>query len=280
MKILKYLLAAVAISLLASCDKEDSLTGSNIQTEFERNEVDEWIYENLTKDYNIEVKYQFDDSEFESDKHISPPAIHQVIPFLEVLKKAWIEPYERAGGKDFIRRMIPKQIILAGSKNHNSDGTITQGTAEGGRKVVLYQINEFDKSDKAFLKRLFHIMHHEFGHILHQEILYPDEFKLVTPGGYTSGWMNVKLQDALNDGFISSYGKNIIDDDWVEIIAHMLTNSYQEYNAIVAQASPTGQYLLKQKENLVVGYYNSAWKIDLYALQQDISETINAITNE
>ena len=73
---------------------------------------------------------------------------------------------------------------------------ITLGTAEGGRKVILYGVNLFKikgmegynaSRDSAFVKDWFlHTIHHEFGHILHQTVLYPVEYKniyeVVVPG--------------------------------------------------------------------------------------------------
>ena len=276
MKNIRNLFVLLFSLLLFSCDKTEDLGESNIFINEERNEIDQWIYDNITKEFNVEVKYKWDATELELDKTLTAPEMSKVIPFLEVLKEVWIDTYKEEGGADFIKRMIPKQIVLVGSKNFNSDGTITQGTAEGGRKVVLYQINEFEKSDKRFLKRLFHVMHHEFGHILHQEVLYPEEFKLLTPGGYTAAWENVSLEDALNEGFISPYSKNIIDDDWVEIIAHMLTNSKADYDAIVAKASEAGQVILKQKETYVAAYFQDVWNIDIYKLQKRISDIIES----
>ncbi|MCL3780316.1 hypothetical protein EMN47_07905 [Prolixibacteraceae bacterium JC049] len=275
MKLIKYFIFACCATLFFACDSDDDLGESNITINVQRNEIDQWILDNLTKPYNIEVKYKWDDSELPNDKVLTPPSMDKVIPFLEVLKNVWIESYEQAGGGTFVRKYVPKQIILVGSKSFNDNGTITQGTAEGGRKVVLYQINEFKKSDKEFLKRLFHVMHHEFGHILHQQVLYPDEYKMITPAGYTAAWMNVSLQDALNEGFITPYAKNIIDDDWVEMIATMLTNSKAEYDAIVAQASANGQKIIREKESYLAAYFDQVWNIDIYALQTDIHNRIS-----
>ena len=277
MKLYKYLFLIMLATSFVACDKEEDLGESNIIIDDTKNEIDQWIYDHFTKPYNVEIKYEWDDTELENSKVLTPPSLEKIIPFLEVLLEAWVEPYAEFGGEDFVKKMIPKQIILVGSQNMNTNGTMVQGTAEGGRKVVLYQINEFTYSNWSFLKRLMHIMHHEFGHILHQDVLYPEEFKQVTPGGYTAAWMNVSETDALNEGFISPYSKNIIDDDWVEIIAYMLTNSKLEFDTHIKRGNSQGQAILRVKEEMVVNYYQNVWNIDMYALQERIHEVFEMV---
>ena len=70
-----------------------------------------------------------------------------------------------------------------GSPKYNPNtGTITLGEAEGGRKIVLYRLNWFDLKDRDLIQQIMKTVHHEFGHTLHQTILYPEEFKNITPG--------------------------------------------------------------------------------------------------
>ncbi|PXY03226.1 hypothetical protein DF185_03845 [Marinifilum breve] len=284
MKFIKYFFLMILAAAFVACDDDENLGESNIVVETQMNEIDQWIFNNLTEPYNIEVKYRWDDTELENKKVLTAAALDKVLPFLKTLKKSWIEPYEELGGETFVKSYIPKLIILVGSRNLNNDGTMVQGTAEGGRKVVLYQINEFDpeyqSSSKSFLKRMLHIMHHEFGHILHQAVMYPDEFKLVTPGGYTSAWMNVSDEQALNEGFITPYSKLDVDENFVETIATILTNSNDEYEAIISRASASGQEILRIKEEIVVKYFADIWNIDMYALQAHIYKVIQEMDLE
>ena len=52
-------------------------------------------------------------------------------------------PYVEEAGKVFYNKYSPKFFILSGSNEYNSEGSITLGTAEGGRKVILYGVNLF-----------------------------------------------------------------------------------------------------------------------------------------
>jgi substrate import-associated zinc metallohydrolase lipoprotein len=158
------------------------------------------------------------------------------------------------------------------------------GTAEGGRKVVLYQLNYFRTaamagfipSDSTVIKEVFHTIHHEFGHILHQNVMYPLDFKRITVGLYTSNWNNVSTPEARLDGFITPYSMSGPDDDFVEMISIMLTEGKEGFDRIVNNIrgiSPNGttaeqaKSRLIQKETMVVDYFKTVWKIDFYSLQ-------------
>lgn len=54
---------------------------------------------------------------------------------LDIISIAWIEPYSEVGGRDFIKKLAPRQFTLVGSFNYNPSGTITLGLAEAGAKI-------------------------------------------------------------------------------------------------------------------------------------------------
>ncbi len=70
--------------------------------------------------------------------------------------------------------------MLYGSPAYNSNGSITLGTADGGRRVVLYELNDLNFSDPAQVSRKMRTIHHEFTHILNQTISIPPDFEAVT----------------------------------------------------------------------------------------------------
>ncbi len=271
---------ASAMSLMFSCtSKVDDVTpivqglGGDVLT---KQPIDTWLETNFTKPYNIEVKYRWDANEL-PNKILVPPLISKVQPVMEGVKAIWIDPYEAEAGSDFIKKFCPKQYVLVGSANWNTDGTIILGTAEGGRKVVLYQINDFDKKNVAGVKQMLHTIHHEFGHILQQNITPDVSFKRITPGTYTSNWYNVSDADALNLGYITSYSMSGADEDFVEILSTMLVEGKTAYDARVNSATnPAAKTALLQKGQIVINYLKSAYNIDFARLQ---TRTQTAITN-
>ena len=91
--------AALCLSFLTACDKED-LGGSNIHVpEFDYNalsETDKYIYDHYTVPYNVEVVYRWNQGDVSSDdmrKNLVPPRESQVEPFLEIIEKVWMDTY-------------------------------------------------------------------------------------------------------------------------------------------------------------------------------------------
>src|SRR5258708_27352192 len=113
---------------------------------------------------------------------------------------------------------------MAGSAESLPNGDRFLGQAEGGTSMLLYEVNYFSrlKADSNAFKQMMHTMHHEFGHILHQNVLYPVAFKTISTG-YTGNWYNVSDADARQLGFITSYAQAAPDEDFVEMIISMLT---------------------------------------------------------
>jgi len=258
-----------------SCTKEEDLGESNIVISTkERAGLDKWIYDAYVVPFNIEIKYLWDDSELEPNRKLVPPELAKVQPFLDVVKKVWIDPYSDLSivpDVSFLKKLSPKQIVLVGSLNYNADGTVTLGTAEGGRKIVLYEVNNFNKTNKAQVTRMLHTLQHEFGHILHQTRMYPLEYKKITPSNYTATWANYTNAVSLELGYITSYARLNPDEDFAEMIAAMLTMNRASFDAIINKVtSVTAKSALRQKEKMVVDYYKEKYDIDIYKLQQRI----------
>lgn len=257
--------------------------------------IDNWIYDYLTKPFNISVKYKWDQFELELNKNLIPPREEKIVPVMEAVKKVWIDTYIAEAGEVFMKTYCPKFFVLCGSASWNTDGTITLGTAEGGRKIVLYVLNDFSTkgmpgyvaSDSANIKQMFHTIEHEFGHILHQNVLYADDFKRITPGFYTANWNNVSDNAARRDGFVTAYAMSAPDEDFVEMISMMLIEGRAGFdkivNSIPAGTSQNGiaqadaKDKLRKKEAMVVAYFKDVWGIDFYSLQKRVRGAVDSL---
>lgn len=282
-KILKNgFVALTMLTVLASCKKEETLNANldaidqNIITN--KNSTDIWLDQNFLNPYNIETKYRFDRFELPSGKNITPPVVEQVIPAMEMVRDVWIRPFEAAGGADFIKKISPKQFVLAGSAEYNSNGTITLGTAEGGRKIVLYVINSFDKTSLAAVKQMIQVIQHEYTHILNQTVDFSTEYQTVSRGGYEANWTQRSLAEAYSLGFITQYARVSPGEDFAEQSSNMLMMGRVQYNAIVATLPADAQVKLKKKEQYVVDYFKTAFNIDFYQLQGEVQKALFKIS--
>jgi len=290
---LKIYLLILTLAVFASCKKEDDLGDVSAipglgGDSWVATELDTYIRDTFTIPFNVAAKYKWDQGELDFDKTLTPPREEKIKPVLSSIKKVWIDNYVAEAGKLFMQKYIPKFFVLVGSANWNTDGTITLGTAEGGRRIVLYVLNDFRvkgmqgyiPSDSVNIKMMFHTIEHEFGHILHQTVLYPQEFKRISVGDYTSNWNNIADSTANEKGFISAYAQSAADEDFVEMISIMLTEGKARYDAFVNNIkSAEARSKLRQKEAIVVNYFKDVWNINFTSLQTRTRNSINTLIN-
>lgn len=301
MKIIKTAIFVFSLSILAaSCKKEEALGNvDNIPgiggDRWVNGPIDKWLADNMTMPYNIGVKYKWDQFEADLDKTLVPPMEEKVIPVMDAIKKAWINPYIAEAGPLFFKKISPKFFYLIGSPAYQR-GAIKLGTAEGGRKVVLYNMNSFRTKgmpgytidDTSTVIEMFHVIQHEYAHILDQNVKVPVSFSAPSASSYTSDWLNVRPIDALNDGFITQYSISGKDDDWAEMVSMLLVHGKPWFDELVNSINYTGttangitaekaKARLRQKEESVVAYFKQAWNINFYGLQARTKAEINSL---
>ncbi|VTR39629.1 Uncharacterised protein [Sphingobacterium thalpophilum] len=300
-------------SMILGCSDKDKLTSDIVGLggdTWAKTEVDDWISKNFTTPYNIEVKYKWDRSELpEIYKNVIPVKESLVIPVMDIIKKTWIDPYVGIMGENFMKKYTQKQFFLAGSPSYNSNGTITLGTAEAGRKIVLLNLNTFDPDNQPAVREILHTMHHEFGHVLNQNIAVTPDYQRITPSDYTATWFNIfrgayssnaaldKIMyeaDFWGKGFVTPYARSNKDDDFVETLSTLLEGGEAYFNNIVNNLFVyEGQYIkrngkgiyeqntdarnkLLKKKAIVTSYMKNEWGISLVDLQIKTQEAIEA----
>ena len=262
--------------MFAACSEEDfEPTILSTTTEEGMTELDRWIYENYTKPYNIEILYRWEDFESDPNYNLVPPYEDRVEPFLRVLRKVWIEPYLEVAGEDFFAGLCPKQIMLVGSAGYNSDGTYLLGQAEAGNKITMFNINLDDPAEENTMILFTHNFHHEFSHILHQTIEYPEAFALISADEYTESWTSV---DYLNLGFVSTYAALDADEDFAEMFALFLRVDDEMWNNYMNAAdNQEARDKVQEKATLMLNYMQSSWGIDMYELREKVHAGMEAV---
>lgn len=286
MKLIKLYCICSFLLFLASCKKENldvrqplGLGGDTAA----KTAIDRWLFDSLTTPYNIAVKYRWDPWEVQLDKTLTPPDESKIITAMSAVKRVWIDPYNQETGSDFfIKKYSPKQFVLIGSVEYNYNGTVVLGQAEGGNNISFFDINQnFDQDPVSSIRRMIQTSHHEFAHILHQTIMYPQDYKYITSNlglpGYTATWFNVSAEQALQWGYITPYSMASYDEDFVEMVANMLMEGKSRFDEIVASTNSTAQAALRAKEEIVVNYFRQAWNIDFYSLQRRVQAALTAL---
>lgn len=271
MKKYRYLKIIIFSLLLFNCAKEADLETSQIDTTPPQlNNLDVWLRKTFVKPYNIEIQYKWNVNETDIARYLHPPFQSSVKPVAEVLLKAWIEPYSKVGGKDFIKKIAPRQFTFVGSFNYNPNSpTITLGVAEAGTKITLFNIDYLDFTDINSIKEPIKTVQHEYGHILNQTRPIDPAYGQINPANYTAQWFNRTDAQARELGYITAYGSSQEGEDFVEMVAIMLTNSKTDFDAIVNGITNSGaKAIIRKKEQMVVDYYKKEFGIDIYELQK------------
>jgi substrate import-associated zinc metallohydrolase lipoprotein len=274
MKKIKFVLLIVTASILFWSCGEETLDSKSIfeNEELVMTDFDNWLYSNYTVPYNIEFKYKFDDKESNTNYNLAPARLDKSVALAILVKHLWIDVYEELLGKEFLSKYSPRLFHLIGSPAYNSQGSIILGTAEGGLKVTLYNVNMLDveNPDIDMLNYwYFKTMHHEFAHILHQTKSYTTDFNLISATDYQSGsWVNIEDEEALQMGFVSPYGSSESQEDFVEVLAVYVTNSEEYWQSILETAGEEGADKIMQKFHIVEDYLKSSWDIDIYELRE------------
>ena len=287
----KIYLVVLALAVFASCKKEDDLgdvsqiPGLGGDT-WAATPIDTWIRDTLTIPFNVTAKYKWDQGELDFNKTLTPPDESKIIPVMSSIKRVWIDNYVKEAGKPFMMKLIPKYFVLVGSASWNTDGTITLGTAEGGRQIDLYVLNDFrikgmtgyKPSDSFNIIQMFHTIEHEFGHIMHQTVYYPEDWKRISVGDYTSNWNNDTDSTANERGFLSAYAQSAPDEDFVETISIMLTLGKAQYEGLISKIkTPAAVTKLRQKESIVINYFKDVWGINYASLQTRTRNSIDQL---
>src|SRR6218665_2825103 len=85
---------AIFLLIIGSCSKDVGLSdGSYLNTTPPaQNAVDQWIMENFTKPYNIEVVFRWKEALVQRVLYLSPHTLDRVKTELNIVKKLWLEP--------------------------------------------------------------------------------------------------------------------------------------------------------------------------------------------
>ncbi len=232
---------------------------------------DKWLKEHYTDGYNVQYMYTLDDIEADRSRNLAPAKLENSMKLAKIIQHAWYGAYDEATGKvDFMRKASPRQLLIVGSASWNGDGTITQGTAEGGLKVTLYQANWLNVNDPQSLNTtFFKVMHHEFSHILHQNKIWPTtEYDAISEGYAPTSWFNRRsLSDYAPLGFITAYASSQPREDIAEMTACYITFPQSEWDAVMDAAGDEGRAKLNKKMEIIKKYMKGTWGIDMDQLR-------------
>lgn len=201
--------------------------------------LDSFIKKNFLQPYNLKFIYKMEDIGSDKQKNLIPASYEKSTQLAVLSKYLWYDVYKQFGGEEFLKQNSPRIIHVIGSASYNpTSGTETLGTAEGGLKITLYKVNNLDVNNIDLMNEyFFHVMHHEFGHILDQTSQRPLTFDLLSNGHYDPlDWGNKHDSLTASWGFVTPYASEQAREDWVETLSTYLTADYDKWNQLLASA--------------------------------------------
>ena len=201
--------------------------------------LDRFVEENFRIPYNMRFLYRFQDVGSDMDYNLTPCSYDQSINLAVMCKYLWYDVYKTCVGDEFLKKYSPRVIQVIGSPAYNpSSGTIKLGTAEGGLKITLYMAEELrPNSIDSLNEYFFKTMHHEFSHILHQNINIPTDFNLISAGTYNAtSWQDTPDSVAVSRGFTSPYASSQLREDFVETIANYIVKDTLSWRRLLNTA--------------------------------------------
>ncbi len=292
MKYIKLFVWIVVVALFASCSDDKLDSKSIFDTEATtQNEFDKWLKTNYVDTYNIRFNYRYSDKETNNSYNLAPASLDKSEALAIMMKHVWLDAYKEVMGEQFVKTYAPRVMQLVGSAAYNSSGSIVMGTAEGGLKVTLYNVNVIDMdnpiidSESPFVDKsqgtydlnywFFHTMNHEFCHIMTQKKNYSTDFQTVSAASYkSSDWINLNDADAPALGFVSGYASSEYNDDFAEIFSQYVTHSEAAWQKILAAGvkddDTTGRDAILQKFEILKEYFSNTWNMDIEKLRDVI----------
>jgi substrate import-associated zinc metallohydrolase lipoprotein len=243
-KIISLLSIAAIVAAFSSCRSEDDLTDSIFDTTVPVVDpskatapFDQWLYDNFVKPYNVEVQYQFNYPASDLSFQLAPADYNRSQLLAHMIRYLFYDVYTKFAGDEFMKLYGPRIFHFIGSTGYNAtSGTEVLGTAAGGVKITLYNVNEmkpfsdnvqYNNDDITVLnERYFHTMHHEFSHILHQTKAYPVAFGQVTSSTYDPmTWQERDSVITHQLGYVTHYASSATYEDFVETLSCIITDT-------------------------------------------------------
>ncbi|MBR4925496.1 MAG: hypothetical protein IKZ61_07065 [Prevotella sp.] len=234
----------LATGLFSSCRSEDDFTESIFDTTVPvvdnskaTGPFDQWLYDNFVVPYNVDVQYRFNFPASDMNFQLTPADYNRSQLLAHFIRYLFYDVYTKYAGDNFMKQYGPRIFHFIGSSGYSpTTGTEVLGTAAGGVKITLYNVNEMkpysegveytDDDITVLNERFFHTMHHEFSHILHQTKSYPVTFGQVTSGSYDPiNWQERDSVETHALGYVTHYASSATYEDFVETLSCIITDT-------------------------------------------------------
>ncbi len=263
-------------------------------------ELDTWLKEEFTAPYYMEVLYRWSDVEpyaSIASMRLVPVDYGLVEPLMTALRNSWIEPFDQAANRYFLRKLGPRRLVLVDALEC-PPGVVRYIESED---TMLLNVRGLDPADEAILREVLRSILCELAHTLRKEFAFDKTFGDISRDYYGSGWQEFDRETAAENryprswafGFVRNAAMNSPEDDFAEMFSTICAygkNWFDEQVCGAAEDSATNPHALADlqvKLALVESYMLDIWGIRLFddpadprrkglenAIKEAIAETI------
>ena len=212
------LLCAISLS---SCRSEDDLTDTIFDTSIPAvdpnnatADFDQWLYDNFVKPYNVEVQYQFNFPASDLSFQLAPADYNRSQLLAHMIRYLFYDVYTKYAGEEFMKMYGPRIFHFIGSTGYNATtGTEVLGTAAGGVKITLYNVNEMKPYSEGVQYNADDIT------VLNERFFH-------TSGTYDPmTWQERDSVITHQLGYVTHYGSSATYEDFVETLSCIITDT-------------------------------------------------------
>ncbi|MBQ9671757.1 MAG: hypothetical protein IJV34_02760 [Prevotella sp.] len=241
-------MAYAGASAVLSCSEDDldSTIFPDVNESLDRTlgtfPLDTFVKKHMLERYNMRYIYRMEDVGADMQKNLVPAAYDKSLQLAILTKYLWLDVYDKLAGEKevFLKKYAPRIIHVIGSPAYNDDGSRTVGVAEGGVKITLMETNKLDINHIEGLNGLnnlfFHTMHHEFSHILDQNLQRPTTFDILSSALYDASWNDKHDSVQCSLGFVTPYGSSANREDWAETMSCYITYTQERWDQLLETA--------------------------------------------
>src|SRR5690606_3185447 len=276
-KTILYTWALVIMTTLGSCAKDSEIIPyEEPDIEWNPDNPTDSLIKDMYERYQTKILYKWDQRYISTSAVATPPRFELIYPYIDVVvQKLFISSYD-SQNSEFMRRNLPIQLLLVGSRVNYNNGEEASFTGSGAAaqfsRIMVAGINEYNLDNRSWLGSQVATLHHELAHALDKKYGRPLTYDEVSKGLYaiSTSFTSFTEAEARSRGFWRPYGMSNESEDFASFVDGIVGNPKAEVLAIVNQNER-----LKKKYHLIMNFYKDLG-IDLHEINAYITSALES----
>lgn len=287
MKTLKNIIFLVVVGFIITSCKTENPVGEfkpnvdyftvNTKPKYLWNELD-YLCDQIYKDYGVKVIYEYSPQTIAGTTFFTPADYTKALNYTKiVLLGFWLKPMKEKFPIYFAKE-TPIEFVIAGGFIHFNDITTAGAAAGAGMNAQFYRlgmggVNNFDKTNKAWLYDHIVTLYHEHAHQQDHKYGRGFDFDRISVGTYYGSAYSTKTLAVANaDGFTTAYGGYAPEEDFATTVENIARSTKANVDVLL-----TKNPKLVTKYRYVDNFYSTKG-MNLYELHNVLDSVVYRTT--